>query len=116
METSVLLLHEYSMCFYNLFGFCSQLYGIYICCVFEPKLLRNQQDDVTNCVFGHVTMFRAKQQKGPNLEQKIGKLKRVDLSELSQIFNSEFLSNNLFTDKKLCSCHKYIIIIYNLFL
>ena len=42
----------YSLCFYNLFGFCSQLHGIRLCiyCVFEPKLLTNQQDDVTNCV------------------------------------------------------------------
>ena len=60
METDVSLLHECSLCFYNLFGFCSQLHGIRlcICCVFEPKLLTNQQDDVTNCVFGHVTRFK----------------------------------------------------------
>ena len=25
--------------------------------VFEPTLLTNQQDDVKNCVFGHVTRF-----------------------------------------------------------
>ena len=59
METDVSLLHEYSLCFCNLFVFCSQLHGIHlsICCVLEPKLLTNQQDDVTNCVYGHVTWF-----------------------------------------------------------
>ena len=25
--------------------------------VFEPTLLTNQQDDVKNCIFGHVTRF-----------------------------------------------------------
>ena len=34
-----------------------RLWNLLDCCVFEPKLLTNQQDDVTNCVFGHMTRF-----------------------------------------------------------
>ena len=73
METDVPLLHEYSLCFYNLFGFCSHLHGIHlcICCVFEPKLLMNQQDDVTNCVFGHVTKFWPSSKKDQILIRKL---------------------------------------------
>ena len=70
METYVSLLHEYSLFFYNLFGFCSQLHGIYpcICCVFEAK---NQQDDVTNGVFGHVTRFWPSSKKDQILSGKL---------------------------------------------
>ena len=70
-----------------------------------------QQDDVMNCVFWSRDQVLAEQQKGPNFERKIGKFKWsslrvvVVLSEFSQIFNLEFLSDNLFTDKRLCSCH-----------
>ena len=73
METDVSLLHEYSLCFYKLFGLCSKLHGIYrcLCCVFEPKLLTNQQHDVTNCVFGHVTRFWPGSQKDQILSGKL---------------------------------------------
>ena len=75
METDVsLLLHEYSLCFYSfLFVFCSQLHGILlcICCVLEPKLLTNQQDDVTKRVFGHVTRFWPSSKKDQILSGKL---------------------------------------------
>ena len=74
METDVSLLHEYSLCFYSfLFGFCSQLHGILlcICCVLEPKLLTNQQDDVTKRVFGHVTRFWPSSKKDQILSGKL---------------------------------------------
>ena len=70
METDLSSLHEYSLCFYNLFRFCSQLHGIYLS-VFEPKLLRNQQDDVTNFVFGHVTRFWPSSKKDQILSGKL---------------------------------------------
>ena len=73
METDLSLLHEYSLCFYNLFRFCSQLRGIYlcICSVFEPKLLTNQQDDVKNFVFGHMTRFWPNSKKDQILSGKL---------------------------------------------
>ena len=75
METDVTLLHENSLCFCDLsvFFFFNQLHGIYlcICCVFEPKLLPNQQDDVTNCVFGHVTRFWPSSKKDQILSGKL---------------------------------------------
>ena len=73
METDVSLLLEYSLCFYNLFGFCSQLHGIYLCncCVFEQKPLINQQDDVMNSVFGHVTRFWPSRKKDQILSGKL---------------------------------------------
>ena len=74
METDVSLLHENSLCFYNLFGFfLSQLHGIYlcICCVFELKQFTNQQDDVTNCVFGHMTRFWPSSKKDQILSGKL---------------------------------------------
>ena len=73
METDLSSLHEYSLCFYNLFRFCSQLHGFYlcICSVFEPKLLRNQQDDVTNFVFGHVNRFWPSSKKDQILSGKL---------------------------------------------
>lgn len=35
----VSLLHEYSLCFYNLFGFCSQIHSICLCisCLLKPS-------------------------------------------------------------------------------
>ena len=47
------------------FLICSQLHGIYlyICSVLEPKLLTNQQDDVTNCVFLSRDQVLTEQQK-----------------------------------------------------
>ena len=42
-----------------------------ICCVFEPKLLTNQQDDVTNCVFGHMTRFWPSSKKDQILSGKL---------------------------------------------
>ena len=44
-----------------------------ICCVFEPKLLKNQQDDVTNCVFGHVTRFWSSSKKDQILANSNGR-------------------------------------------
>ena len=42
-----------------------------ICCVFEPKLLTNQEDDVTNCVFGLVTRFWPSSKKDQILSGKL---------------------------------------------
>ena len=38
--------------------------------------VKNQQDDVTNCVFWSRDQVLAEQQKGPNFERKIGNFKR----------------------------------------
>ena len=79
METDVSLLHEYSLCFYNLFRFLVASYtaSTFVFVVFfEPTLLTNQQDDVKNCVFWSRDQDLAEQQKGPNFERKMGKFKR----------------------------------------
>ena len=71
METDVSLLQEFLrlICFF----FLSTLHGIYLCIcgVFEPKLLPNQQDDVTNYVFGHVTRFWPSSKKDQILSGKL---------------------------------------------
>ena len=73
METDVSLLQEYSLCFYNLFRFLVASYtaSTFVFVVFfEPTLLTNQQDDVKNCVFGHVTRFWPSSKKDQILSAK----------------------------------------------
>ena len=88
METDVSLLHENGLCFYNLFGFCSHLHAIHlcICCVFEPKLLTNQQDDVTNCGFGHVTRFWPSSKKDQILSGKLANSNGPNFASFYQNF------------------------------
>ena len=65
----------------------------------------NQQDDVTNCVFGHVTRFSPSSEKDQILSGNLANSDGRNFASVYQTFNLEFLSNNLYTDKKLCSCH-----------
>ena len=55
-----------------------------ICCVFEPKLLTNQQDDVMNCVFYHVTRFWPSNKKDQISTGKLANLNGLNFTLFDQ--------------------------------